>query len=328
MANETYQLRIPFQTSEAFPKFMTKKKPPHPIPYQGSKRKLVPHILPLMRGRVVDVLFEPFCGSAAVSLAAASQRVAERFVLNDSLTPLTDLWQEIIRNPAALADRYEEIWNGHIDDSTLHYYNIRKEFNEKPQAATLLYLLTRCVKSAVRFNDKGKFNQSPDKRRLGTRPMRMREEIMSAHEVFNQRTTVMNVDYADCIALAGPSDLVYMDPPWEGTSGNKDTRYHQLLDRPALIKQMELMNIRGVPFILSFDGRLGNKTYGEDLPLELGLVKFEISAGRSSQATLSGRDDETFESLYVSPAISKRSGTHVQKAVAMFGTFDGATIES
>jgi DNA adenine methylase len=36
------------------------------------------------------------------------------------------------------------------------------------------------------------------------------------------------------------------------------------------------------------------------LPEELGMYRLEVDAGRSTQATLLGRDDVTYESVYLS----------------------------
>jgi DNA adenine methylase len=46
---------------------------------------------------------------------------------------------------------------------------------------------------------------------------------------------------------------------------------------------------------------VGTKTFGHELPQELGLKKIEIEVGRSSQATLLGRAEMTVECLYLSP---------------------------
>jgi DNA adenine methylase len=73
---------------------------PHPIPYQGSKRRLAERILALAPVGVAR-LVEPFAGSAAVTLAAARRGAAERFVIGDSLAPLAGLWRRIIDAPAA-----------------------------------------------------------------------------------------------------------------------------------------------------------------------------------------------------------------------------------
>ena len=53
-------------------------------------------------------------------------------------------------------------------------------------------------------------------------------------------------------------------------------------------------------FLISYDGECGGKEYGEELPLGLECKKMLLNAGTSSQATLLGRKEITFEALYVS----------------------------
>lgn len=71
---------------------------PHPIPYQGSKRNLAPLIAPYVpkKGRT---MFEPFAGSAAMTIYAAHHDLADRFVVGDSLKAIVDLWESIVRSP-------------------------------------------------------------------------------------------------------------------------------------------------------------------------------------------------------------------------------------
>lgn len=66
-------------------------------------------------------------------------------------------------------------------------------------------------------------------------------------------------------------------------------------------------------FIVSYDGRTGDKTYGEPLPDSLGLTHIEVHVGRSTQATLLGRDHDTFESLCLSPAVAWAISLHKTK---------------
>jgi DNA adenine methylase len=275
---------------------------PHPIPYQGSKRRLAATILEFVP---VDrqVLFEPFCGSAAFSLAAARRGAARSFHLNDSLPSLARLWREIIESPEAVADEYEKIWNAQLPEPRNYYDQVRADFNRDQAPAKLLFLLVRCVKNAVRFNGRGEFNQSPDARRLGTKPERMRTQILGASELLGGRTRVSSGDYEVTLRTATPEDLVYLDPPYQGTSRGRDQRYHQQLDRDRLLRDLEGLMHRGVPVILSFDGRLGDRHYGPELPASLGLHRLEIAAGRSSQGTLNGKKIETFESIYLSPEL-------------------------
>jgi DNA adenine methylase len=73
-----------------------------------------------------------------------------------------------------------------------------------------------------------------------------------------------------------------------------------VITRDLIGRVLADLNRRDVPFLLSYDGRCGEKLYGVELPESLNLNRIELNAGRSSQATLNGRTDVTVESLYVS----------------------------
>ena len=276
--------------------------PPHPIPYQGSKRRLAPAILAYVPDGTRRLL-EPCCGSAAVSLGALHAGKVGAVHLNDSLAPLAALWRAIIEQPTRVAAAYERVWRAQLADPRRGYDRVRDRYNRDGDPAALLYLLARCVKSAVRFNAAGAFNQSPDRRRLGTQPARMRASLLEAGALLAGRATVSSGDYAAVLAGAGPDDVVYLDPPYQGTSGPRDQRYHQPLDRDRFVAELARLVARDVPVIVSFDGRCGARRYGEALPAHLGLTRVELPAGRSTQATLLGSAARTYESLYVSPRL-------------------------
>ena len=80
---------------------------PHPIPYQGSKRRLAAAILSHVEVGRYERLVEPFAGSAAVTLAAANSKKFRRFEIGDRLEPLVMLWQAIIDDPESIANEYE-----------------------------------------------------------------------------------------------------------------------------------------------------------------------------------------------------------------------------
>lgn len=266
-----------------------------PFPYQGSKRKLTPRILPYLARARPRVLFEPFAGSAAVTIAAAEKNLAEKFVLGDSFLPLARLWQEILDCPTGLSETYKSRWE------TGDYETVREDFNRAWLPEDLLYLLCRCVKGAVRFNRQGQFNQSADRRRKGMRPDRLAKVIDRVSCLLRGRTRVEGGDYEWVLHQATPHDVIYFDPPYVGTSGVRDTRYAKGLNQKRFVACLSRLRSRGVPFVVSLDGRCGEKTYGPGLPAELGLIRFELDAGRSTQATLLGRNERTIESLYVVP---------------------------
>jgi DNA adenine methylase len=59
-----------------------------------------------------------------------------------------------------------------------------------------------------------------------------------------------------------------------------------------------------VQFVLSYDGSCGDRTYGDALPKSLHMKRVLVDAGRSSQATLNGREDRTVESIYISAGLA------------------------
>ena len=276
-----------------------------PFQYQGSKRALASVILQQFPVNVVR-LVEPFCGSAALSIAASARGQARKFWLNDFNKPLALLLELMIENPKVLAKSYAEVWRGEDVDTLEHYYQIRESFNRSQEPRLLLYLLARCVKGAVRYNAEGLFNQSPDKRRLGTRPATMKENITTISALLRGRTLVTSFSYEEVLAKVREDDLVYMDPPYQGVCGERDSRYFSGISFDGFIEELKKLNSRNVRYIVSYDGRSGTKSYGKPLPEKLNLQLVELAAGRSSQATLLGRDELTVESLYLSPALAEQ----------------------
>ncbi|MEP1216492.1 MAG: DNA adenine methylase [Marinobacter sp.] len=279
---------------------------PHVIPYQGSKRKIADDILKYIDFDVPGKLYEPFAGSAAITLSAAAKGKANGYVIGDKYEPLVELWKIIIESPEDVANRYEHLWMSQLSNPREFFTQIRDQYNADSDPVKFLYLVARCVKNAIRFNSKGEFNQSPDNRRLGTKPERVRREAKRASQLLKGRVELRSGDFLDILECATSDDIVYMDPPWQGTSNKKDPRYAYLLELDRLIYGLEQLNKRNVPFMLSFDGTCGDRTYGNELPTELGLTKIGVHAGRSSQATLLGREDITIESLYLSPSLVER----------------------
>ena len=270
-----------------------------PIPYQGSKRALAPRICSLFP-TPIGTLYEPFAGSAAITLHAATYDLADQFVIGDIYAPLVNLWELIIDSPSELSDRYAAVWHAQFAAGTGHFNEVRAAFNENGDAVLLLYLIARSVKNAVRFNRRGHFTQSFDKRRTGVKPDRVTRTVHAVSRLLRGRVTLFRGGFRDCVATATPDDLIYMDPPYQGTTYGADKRYAAGLERQSLIDALRDLDARAVPYILSYDGRMGEKVYGMPLPDTLDVDHLAIHAGRSSQATLCGRDDATIESLYVS----------------------------
>jgi DNA adenine methylase len=291
-----------------------------PIPYQGSKRSLAPRICEHFP-RKVETLYEPFAGSAAITLYAAAHNLAEKYVIGDSYAPLMALWKLIIDDPDELSHRYSELWHKQFE-SEAHFNTTRSEFNESGDPVALLYLIARCVKNAVRFNRLGNFTQSADKRRTGMQPERLRKTAFTVSSLLKGRTQVFVGDFQDCISSAQKYDLIYLDPPYQGTTYGADKRYAFGLETDTLISALHRLDEKRTQYILSYDGQTGEKHYGSPLPSSVQSNRLMLNAGRSSQATMNGRNEDTIESLYVSKSLeSKINGkTIIEGSVELLTT--------
>lgn len=287
---------------------------PHPIPYQGSKRSLAPLIGRYIPDKI-STWYEPFAGSAAMTIWAAHKGLARRYVISDALEPIAKLWQAIIEQPKSTAERYEEIWLGHSHAELDYFNSVRDRYNAEGDPLDLLYLVCRCVKNAIRFSRSGKFTQSVDKRRLGMRPDKMRAAIYGASAILQGRVDIRVGDWLETTADAAPVDFVYMDPPYLGTTIGRDKRYAQQLPRERLIGGLSSLNEREIRFALSYDGMTGTKEYGPPLPTDLCLTRLLLEAGISSQSTLVGRDEKTIESLYLSRGLVPAESPHEIKQI-------------
>jgi len=276
---------------------------PNIAQYTGSKRTLAPQILAFMP-HSFDKLIEPFAGMAAVSIAAAAENRAAQYHLNDLNGPIVGLLEAAIESPSGLTQRYAYLWQQQFDfpdGHVQHYCHVRGLFNAGEKAAeNMLYLLARCVKGSVRYGKNGGFNQFCDKRRHGTGPQKLAENLAAISALLKGKTSFSSMDFRKVLEMARPGDIVYMDPPYQGVSNARDNRYLAGIGFDDFSSAIELLDAKGVAYIISYDGRCGGKEYGRKLPKVLNCTKFTLNAGPSTQATLLGRRETTVESLYVS----------------------------
>lgn len=273
------------------------------VQYQGSKRILAPQILRYMPHHFKR-LIEPFSGMAAISISVARQKKADSFLINDINTPIVEILESAIETPSKLLKEYTSVWKEQFtfhEGSVAHFYNVRERFNKGERtAANMLYLLARCVKGAVRYSNQGYFNQSPDKRRNGTSPKTLKENITAISYYLKGKTEFSSTDYRNVLDMACVGDLVYLDPPYQGVSGVRDSRYIAGVRFDDFVEAIDDLNKRGIDFLISYDGVCGKRKYGQDLPKELELRKVMLNAGSSSTSILLGNKKTTYEALYIS----------------------------
>lgn len=277
---------------------------PHPIPYQGSKRKFAERIFSTFPQKV-ERMYEPFIGSAAMTIYAGVHDYAEKYIIGDTLSPLVALHEMIIERPEEASEEYRKVWSAAGENPNDYYYEIRERYNEEKRPIDLLYCIARCVANAVRFGKDERFTQSVDKRRIGMKPDKMAKQIFGVSSTLKGRVEFRSGDWLETISDATPNDLIYMDPPYLGTSSGRDKRYHQQLDYSKLCDGLKTMRERGLRFALSYDGSTGEKTYAPLLPDELQLERIELIGGLSSQSTLNGKKEVSIESLYLTAEMNQ-----------------------
>lgn len=283
---------------------------PPPFPLQGAKRGQAPLIVRLVPPGEPR-LIEPFCGSAAVSIAARRAGVVGEVAISDANPALMALWAEILRHPMGVAQGYERVWSGQFTgnppDPRGHFDRVRQRVNDaaQPDPAEVLYLLYRIVKGALRYGRDGRMNQSADTRRAGARPAVVAQRLVrvSAH-LEGAHATVG--DWWRALEAAGPDDLLYLDPPYQGTSATRDGRYIAGLAVEELERGLRLAVDRGLSAIVSYDALRGPALYGRPLDPALGLLAIDVVTGVSAQETLLGRRRQAHEALYLSPALVDR----------------------
>lgn len=266
---------------------------------------------------------------AAISIAVAKQEMCDTFVINDLNSALVGILEQAIDSPDELYREYTKVWSAqfeHSEGHVAHFYQIRNEYNGGDTTpAKMLYLLARCVKGSVRYGSNGKFNQSPDKRRNGTAPKTLRQNIDAISYYLKGRTAFFSLDYKEVLDMTQKGDIVYMDPPYQGTSNVRDSRYISGLDFDEFVCSIDKLNSRGVDYLISYDGSCGEKQYGREMPKELGLKKVLLNAGLSSQSLLLGKKETTYEVLYVSQGLqqympSEKEEFIPQKQCSLFDT--------
>jgi DNA adenine methylase len=285
--------------------------PPHPFPYQGSKRKIAEQIIDKCDLSNIDCVIEPFAGTSAITLALLQNGFVEYAVINDKNAHIAGLWQKICSDPVELCDGYEQLWIDQQSDPKRFFLESREKLNTEYSPEIFLYILARIVKGAVRYSKKGVFTQSADNRRLGMNPKRMRQNILAVSKLISGRIEVHNLCYTDpdLYGRSGKSSLIYLDPPYQGVSFTNDTRY---IDGVPYEEFVEYLNERfpaNPNIVVSYDGMVGEKVYGRQLPTTLPFDHYFINAGTSSQETLVGRSSTTLESLYVSRSIARNESS-------------------
>lgn len=205
------------------------------INYPGSKRRLLPQILPHLRG--YDYMIDAFCGSAVVGINAPQYNL----VLNDQMTQLVDMLEFLairdlndirasvyrVVNHYGLSDSGTMGYQYYGVDSSrglakvnrVSYEQLRTDYNSGTlpyDPRLILYILSvYSFNNQIRFNRDGAFNSPVGKRDFGTATWRKLSAFQSA--IAAKSVVFSSLDFRAVLGQLGDSDLVYADPPYRIT---------------------------------------------------------------------------------------------------------------
>lgn len=126
-----------------------------PFNYTGSKFKLLEQILPefdYTKPYFVDV----FAGGGSVYTNILDKY--EKVIANDIIGDLIGIHNSLLESDDIIEETKSLCFN--LKESQEEFLKLRKDYNDNPIPAKLWALMLSCNSNLIRFNQKGKFNQT------------------------------------------------------------------------------------------------------------------------------------------------------------------------
>jgi len=248
------------------------EKPIRPLlRWAGSKRKLLPYLLPYWQERHKRYI-EPFAGSACLFFAIKPPCA----IISDVNEALIDAYKTICVSPLEVHEHLVNLPRGKEE-----YYNIRAQETHKmtsiEKAARFIYLNRFCFNGLYRTNLNGKFNVPYAPSKTGDIPSKA--EFVTA-ALLLKRAEILCCDFEEIIDTIQPGDLIYMDPPY-AVSGRRVFREYGakcfgLEDINRFSKLLKQIVQNGADFVVSYADCEEAKCFGE-WPTQRAIVQRNIA---------------------------------------------------
>ena len=229
--------------------------------WAGGKRKLTPLIqamLPKDFNFENNRFFEPFAGSAAVTISLArenmqtSQSKKPTIFLSDLNDELINAFLVLKKNPEELIQKLQK---PPYRNSEEVFYKIRSQTPSDPitRAARLIYLNRTCFNGLYRENSDGKFNVPYGHL---ANPVICNEPLLRAVSQCLSQVHISRKSFLSAIKSARVGDVIYLDPPYIPLSPTSSFSKYDASDfneasHEALASAIRPLEERGVRVILS-----------------------------------------------------------------------------
>lgn len=180
------------------------------LKWPGGKRWLSSRVSALITQESFDRYYEPFLGGGAVFFALKP----EQAILSDINPALIETYEQVRRDPTAIAERLSEI---PIDSTT--YYRMRSERagSALDRAIRFLYLNRTAFGGMYRENMRGEFNV-PFGGGDRTPELLWRTTILTQASEALCSAKLLSGDFEEIVSKAKQGDVVYCDPTYNTPS--------------------------------------------------------------------------------------------------------------
>jgi DNA adenine methylase len=215
------------------------------LKWAGNKTSIMPQLKKHLPAG--PRLVEPFAGSCAVMMATDYPH----YLVADINADLINLYKKAAHHSEELI---QVAWVFFSEDNSAEkYYENRLRFNEDTsltaleRAALFLYLNRHCYRGLCRYNQSGKFNVPYGNYKNSYFP---HAEILTFAEKA-VRATFICASYDETLAMLQPGDVVYCDPPYDGTFSGYHTAGFSDDDQYDLASILVRRSSEGHPIIVS-----------------------------------------------------------------------------
>jgi DNA adenine methylase len=215
--------------------------------WAGSKRLLLPRLQTFVP-RSFKRYIEPFAGSACLFFHLQP----EHAILGDLNAELVCSLRAVQRNPYVVIECLRRLPVGEKG-----YYAVRSidpaSLPEASLAARFIYLNHYCFNGIYRTNMNGRFNVPYGPPKSG---LPIDERLLVHASRLLRPALIVEDDFEATLAQAEPGDFAYLDPPF-AVSGRRvfaqyGPRSFSQIDLPRLRKALEVLDDRGVAFVVSY----------------------------------------------------------------------------
>lgn len=277
-----------------------------PINYMGSKRRLLPQLLPELQQDNIDTFFDLFAGAGNVSLNIK----ARYHIWNDLSTPLVQMFKDLSTLNTL---QFEALKSISLDLTNKdEFLKLRADYNsgyfeyDFDKSISLYLLIIASFNGLPRFNKAFEYNMPyANSERVNKRYLSNKLNILGEFIkiVKNDPFRFISKSYDEVINLntIHDNDLVYMDPPYSLTTATYNDGKRGLNwteeDDVKLVDYFRDLTQAGIKTamsnVLSHRGK-ENKVLAEFIKAnpDLKVIHFNMDYSNSTYHTKSGKSDE------------------------------------